>query len=196
MAPPNRTKCKTKGGLAAATKPNNPATVNPAAANNSVVATAGASKCSHMEPAHVTTNNSTEPNPPATVAVHPATANGVDVPSRGGMATTVGGSDSIKYDDSTLLSLLLPPQPVATKAPPLSLNLLDSKISTSNTTVNGEITRIVKHAAKITSQMDTTMVTAISAGGTTTNPLPPDSDTPQKRNNTPSNTKTQTVSTK
>jgi hypothetical protein len=156
----------------------------------------------HGTPAHVTANNATEPNPPATDAVHPATANGVDVPSGGGMATTVGGSDSVKYDDSTLLSLLLPPQPVATKAPSLSLNLLDSKISAGNTTVNGEITRIVEHAINTTGQMDTTIDTAISAGGATTNPLPPDSDTPQKLNNTsttkicPSNTKTQTVSTK
>jgi hypothetical protein len=79
MASQNRTKRKTKGGMAAATKPNNPATVNPAAANNTAVATTGASKRScleHSTPANATANNATEPNPPAAVAVHPATANG------------------------------------------------------------------------------------------------------------------------
>jgi hypothetical protein len=191
--------------MAAATKPNNPVTVNPAAANNTAVATPGASKRSRLEhstPANATANNTTEPNLPATVAVHPDTAHGADVPSRGGMATTVGGSDSVQYDNSTLLSLLLPPQPVATEAPTLSLNLLDSKISTSNTIVDVEITSIVKHAANTTGQVHTTMDTAINAGGATTNLLPPDSDTLQKLNNTsttkicPSNTKTQTVSTK
>jgi hypothetical protein len=205
MAPPNRTKRKTKGGMAAATKPNNPATVNPAAANNTAVATAGTSKRSRMEhctPANAAANNATEPNPPAAVAVHPATINGADVPSGGGMGTTVGGSDSVQYDNSTLLSLLLPPRPVATEAPSLSLSLLDIKISTSNTTVDCEFARIVEHATNTTNQVDATMDTAIKAGRATTNPLPPDSDTPQKLNNTsttkiyPSNTKTQTVSTK
>jgi hypothetical protein len=100
----------------------------------------------HGTLANATTINATEPNPPAAVAVHPATTNGANVPSGGGMATTVGGSDSVEYDNSNLLSLLLPPQPVATEAPLLSLNLLDSNISASNTTVNGEITRIIKHA--------------------------------------------------
>jgi hypothetical protein len=191
--------------MAAATKPANPVTVNPAAANDTAVATAGTSKCSCMEhgtPASATANNTTEPNLPASVAVHPDTAYGADVPSRGGMATTVGGSDSVQYDNSTLLSSLLPPQPVATEAPSLSLNLLDSKIRASNTIVDGEITSIVKHAANTTSRVDTTMDTAINAGDATTNPLSPDSDTPQKLNNTsttkicPSNTKTQTVRTK
>jgi hypothetical protein len=156
----------------------------------------------HGTPANATANNATEPNPPTVVYVHTATANGANVPSGGGMATTVGSSDTVKYDKSTLLSLLLPLQPVAMEAMLLSLNLLDSKISASNTTVNGEITRIVEHAADTTGQVETTMDTTINAGGTTTNPLPPDSDTPQKLNNTsttkicPSNTKTQTGSTK
>jgi hypothetical protein len=173
--------------MAAATKPDNPATVNPAAAYNTAVATAGTSKHSRMEhgtPANATANNTIEPNSPAAVAVHPATANSAYVPSEGGMATTVGGSDSVEYDSSTILSLLLPPQPVAMEAPLLSLNLLDSKISASNTTVNSEITRIVEHAANTTGQVNTTMDTAINAGGATTNPLSPDSDTPQKLNNT------------
>jgi hypothetical protein len=118
------------------------------------------------------------------------------------MATIIGGSDSVKYDNSNLLSLLLPPRPVATEAPLLSLNLLDSKISASNTMVDGEITRIVKHAANTTGQVETTMDTAINAGGATTNPLPPDSDTLEKLNITsttkicPPNTNTQTISTK
>ncbi len=76
-----------KGGMAAATKPNNPATVNPAAANNTAVATAGASKRRHMEhgtPTNVTANNTTEPNPPAAVAVHPATTNGSKCSIQGG----------------------------------------------------------------------------------------------------------------
>ena len=103
--------------MIAATKPNNPATVNPAAANNTAVATGGASKHSRFEhgtPANATKNNTTEPNPPAAVAVHPATANGANVKSGGDMATTVGGSDSIEYGNSTLLSSPLLPQPVAT----------------------------------------------------------------------------------
>jgi hypothetical protein len=118
------------------------------------------------------------------------------------MVTTIDGSDSIKYDNSTLLPLLLLPRPVATEAPSLSLNLLDSKISTSNTMVDGEISMIVKHAINTTGRVDTIMDTAINVGGTTTNPLPSDSNTPQKLNNTsttkicPSNPKTQTVSTK
>jgi hypothetical protein len=115
---------------------------------------------------------------------------------------TVDGSDSIKYDNSTLLSLPLPPRQVAMEALMLSLNLLDSKISTSNTKVDGEIRRIIEHATNTTGLVETTMDTAINAGGTTTNPLSPDSDTPQKLNNTsatkicPSNTNTQTISTK
>jgi hypothetical protein len=58
--------------MAAATKPDNPATVNPAAANNTVVATADASKHSRLEhgtPANATANNTTEPNPPAAIGV-------------------------------------------------------------------------------------------------------------------------------
>jgi hypothetical protein len=244
--------------MAAATKTNNPATVNPDAANKTAVATGGAAKRSRLEhstPTNATTNNTTEMNPPTAVAVHPATANSADVPSGGDMATTVGSSDSVKYGNSTILSLPSPLPPVAAEAPSLSLKFLDGKISTSNTTVNGEITRVIKHttnttgsveaimdtatiagsttanplppdqvlgyhwlkvdvmvdrvntspavhAAKTTSGVETTMDTAINAGGTAANPLPPDSDTSQKLNNTsttkicPSNTNTQTVSTK
>jgi hypothetical protein len=86
---------------------------------------------------------------PAAVAVH-GTANNANVLSVGDMVMTIGGSDSIKYDNSTLLSSLLPPRSVATEALLLSLNLLDS-ISASNTMVNGEVTKIVKHAANTTS---------------------------------------------
>jgi hypothetical protein len=172
--------------MTAATKPDYPATANPAAANDTAVATAGTSKRSrlkHGTPTTATANNTTEPNLPTAVAVHPATAGGAD-PSGEGMAMTVGGSDSVEYDNSTLLSLLSPPRPVATEALSLSLNLLDSKISASNTTVVGEITRINGHAANTTGQVETTMDTAINTGVTTTNPLPPDSDTPQKLNYT------------
>jgi hypothetical protein len=196
---------QTERGMAAATKPNNPATVNPAAANNTAVATGGASKCSrfeHSTPTNATKNNTTEPNPPATLAMHPATANSADVLPGGDMATTIGGSDSIEYGNSTLFILPSPPKPGATEAPLLSLNLLDGKINASNTTVVNEITRIVEHAANTTGQVETTMDTAINTGGATTNCLPHDSDTLQKLNNTsttkfvPSNTNTQTVSTK
>jgi hypothetical protein len=244
--------------MAAATKPNNPAIVNPAAANKTAIAPGSTAKRSHLE--HGTLTNATaintkEPNPPATVAMDSATANGADIPSGGDIATTVGGSDSVEYGNSTILSSPSPPPPVATEAPLLSPNLLDGKISTSNTTVDGEITRVVEHttnttggvetimdtatnaggttanplppdqvlgynwlkvyamvdhvntspavhAAEIASSVETTMDTAINAGGTTTNPLPPVSDTPQKLNNTsttkicPSNANTQTVSTK
>jgi hypothetical protein len=192
--------------MAAATKPDNSATVNPAAANDTAVATSGAPKHSHLEHptlANAKENNTTEPNPPAAVAMHPATANGADVLSGGDMTTTIGGSDSIKYGNFTLLSLLPLSRPVATEAWSLSLNLLDSKISdSSNTTVNGEITRIVKYATNTTNQVETTMDTSINAGGATTNTLSPDSDTLQKLNNTstteicPSNTNTQAISTK
>jgi hypothetical protein len=191
--------------MAAATKPNNPATVNPAAANDTVVATGGTSKRRHLEHgtlAHATANNTTEMNSLTAVAMHPATANGANVPSGGGMATTIGGNNSIKYDNSTLLFLLLLPRPIAMEAPLLSLNFQDSEIIANNTTVDGEITRIVEHAAITTGQVDTIMDTAINAGGTTTNPLPSDSDSLQKLNFTsttkicPSNTYTQTVSTK
>jgi hypothetical protein len=128
MAPPNRTKCKPKGGMAAATKPDNPVTIYPAAANNTAVAPSSASKHSHFKhstPANATVNNTTEPNWPAAVAMHPATVNGADVPSRGDMARTIGGSDSIEYGNSTLLSLLLPSRPVAMEVLLLSLNLMD-----------------------------------------------------------------------
>jgi hypothetical protein len=83
--------------MAAATKPDNPAMVNHAAANNTAVATGGAAKHSRLEhgtPANATANNTTDPNPPATVAVHPATAIDADVPSGGDMEKTVGGSDA------------------------------------------------------------------------------------------------------
>jgi hypothetical protein len=86
MAPTNRTECKPKGGMAAATKSDNPMTVIPAAANATAVATSGASKRSHLEHgtlANATANSTTEPNPPTAIVVHPATANGADVPSKG-----------------------------------------------------------------------------------------------------------------
>ncbi len=68
--------------------------------------------------------------------------------------------------------------------------------------VDEEITGIVEHAANTTGLVETTMDIAINAGGAATSPLPPDSDTLQKLNNTsttkicPSNTNTQTASTK
>jgi hypothetical protein len=204
MAPTNRSKYKLKGGTAAATKPDNPAAVNPAAANNTAVATGGASKHScfkHGTLANATKNNITEPDLPAAVAVHPAITNGADVLPRGDMATSIGGSDSIEYGTSTLLSSPSLLWPGATEAPSLSLNLLDRKINTSNTTVNNEITRIINHAANTTGEVETTMDTTINPSGATTNPLPPDSDTLQKLNITsttkiyPSNTKTQTINT-
>jgi hypothetical protein len=63
-------------------------------------------------------------------------------------------------------------------------------------------TSLAVHTAKTTGGVETTMDTAINTGGAANNPIPPDSDTPQKLNNTstikirPSNTNTQTVSTK
>jgi hypothetical protein len=129
-------------------------------------------------------------------------ANGADALPRGDMATTIGSSDSVKYGNSTLLSLPLPSRPGAMEAPSLSLNLLDGKIDASNTMIDDEITRIVDHAANTTGQVETTMDTAINTGGTATNPVPLDSDTLQKLNITsatkicPSNTNTQTVSMK
>jgi hypothetical protein len=72
--------------MAAATKPNYPATVNPAAANNTVVASGSASKHSCFEhgiPANATKNNTTEPSPPASLAMHSATAKGANVPPAG-----------------------------------------------------------------------------------------------------------------
>ncbi len=176
-------KRKPKGGIAAANLPGNPAMVNPAAANNTAVATGSAAKCSHLGhkiPTIATANNTMESNLPAAVAVHPATTNDANVPSKGEMATTIGGSDSVNYGNSTIISLpsLLPP--AATEALSLSLNLLDGKISASNTTVDREITRVAEHAVNTTSGVETTMDTATNADGTTPNPLSPDSVTPQK----------------
>jgi hypothetical protein len=91
-----------------------------------------------------------EPNPPATVAMHPATANDANFLSGGDMAMTVGSSDSINYGNTIILSLLLPPPPAVAEVPLLLLNLLDGKISASNAIFNGEITRVVKHAANTT----------------------------------------------
>ncbi len=51
----------------------------------------------HGTPNNATANNTTEPNLPATVAVHPATANGADVLSGRDMATTVGSSASNEF---------------------------------------------------------------------------------------------------
>jgi hypothetical protein len=56
----------------------------------------------------------------------------------------------------------------------MSLNLLDGKISTSNTMVDGEITRVVEHAPNTTNGVETIMDTASNAGSSTANPLPPD----------------------
>ncbi len=191
-----------KGGLAAAIKPDNPVTVNPAAAINSAVATAGASKrrcMKHGTPANLTANNGTEPNPPTAVAVHPATANGANVPSRGG-----AWQQPLEVVIASNM-MTLPYYPCCCRHsqwPQKHRHCLSTCWTAKLAPADGEITRIVKHAANTTSQMDTTIDTAISASGATTNPLPPDSDTLQKLDNTsttkicPSNTKTQTVSTK
>ncbi len=56
----------------------------------------------------------------------------------------------------------------------MSLNLLDGNISASNTTVDDEITRVVEHTTNTTGGVETIMDIATNAGGTTTNPLPPD----------------------
>ncbi len=45
MAPAIRATCKPKGGITAANKPNNPAMVNSAGANDTDVATGSAAKC-------------------------------------------------------------------------------------------------------------------------------------------------------
>jgi hypothetical protein len=140
------------------------------------------SRFEHGTSANATNHNTTEPNPPAAFVMHPATANGADVLPGGDMAMTIGSSDSVEYGKSTLLSLPLPPRPGATEALLLSLNLLDSKVNSSNTTIDNEITRIVNHAANTTGRTETTMDTAINAGGATTNPLSPDFDTLQKLN--------------
>jgi hypothetical protein len=200
-----RTKRKPKGGIAATNKPDNPAIVNPDATNNTAVATSRATKCSHFghgTPANATANHTIEPNPPAAVTMHPATTNDAKVQSRGDMVMTIGGSDSIDYGNLTILSLLSPPPPVAAEARLLSLNLLDGKISTRNTTVSGEITRVVKHDTNTIGSVGTIMDTATNADGATATPLPPDSVTPQKLNNfstnekCPSEKNTHPVSTK
>jgi hypothetical protein len=87
MAPSIKPKCKPKGGITAATKTNNPATVYPAAANNTAVVTSSTAKHSHLghgTSASATANNTIESNLPTAVTVHPATANGTHVPSGGG----------------------------------------------------------------------------------------------------------------
>ncbi len=115
---------------------------------------------------------------------------------------TIGSSDSIKYGNSTILSLLSPLPPATAEVLLLSLNLLDSKISTRNTTANGDITRVIEQAANTTSGVETIMDTTTNADVTTANPLPPDSVTPQKLNDIsnngkcPSDTNTLLVSTK
>jgi hypothetical protein len=121
--------------------------------------------------------------------MHPATANNANVPTGGDMATTVDGSDSFDYGKGTILSSPLLPLPTAAEAPSLSLNLLDRKISASNTMVDWEIIRVVKHAAKTTGSVETIIDTATNADGTTTNPLPPDSVTLQKLNDVSTNEK-------
>jgi hypothetical protein len=100
MAPPIKAKRKPNGGIAAAYKLDNPAMVDPAAANNTAVATGRAAKHRHLghsAPANATANNTTELDPPAAVAVHPANANDPDILSGGEMATTVGGGGSVDY---------------------------------------------------------------------------------------------------
>ncbi len=94
-----------------------------------------------------------------------------------------------------------PLPPAAAEAPLLSLNLLGGKISASNTTVDGEIARVVEHAANTTGGVETFMDTATNADGTI-NPLSPDSVTPQKLHDIstnekcPSETSTHPVSAK
>jgi hypothetical protein len=173
-----RAKRKPKGDIAATYKPNNPTMVNPAAANNTAVATGSTAKCrrlGHGTPANATANNTTEPDPPATVALHPATANDANVPSGGEMATTIGSGDSVDYGNSFILSLPLPLPPAAAEAPLLSFNFLDGKISATNTAVDGEITSPTKHAANTTGGVETTMNTATIVDGASTHTLPPDS---------------------
>ncbi len=160
-------------------------TVNPAAANDTAVATDGMSKCSHLghgTPTYATANNTTELKPSAAVAVHPATSNDAYVPSGRDMTTTVGSNDSIEYVNSTIFSSLSPPPPAAAEVPSLSLNLLDGEISASNTRVDKEITRAAVHAANTTSGVETIMDTATKADGTIASPLPSDSVTLQKLN--------------
>ncbi len=185
-----RTKCKPKRGIAAANKLDNPAMVNPAAANDTAVVTSSTATCrqlGHNTPANATTNSTMEPDLPAAVAVHPATANNANVPSRGEMVTTVGGGDSVNYGNSFILSLLLPPPPAAVEAPLLSFNFLDGNISATNSTVDGEITSSTKHAANTAGSVETTMGTATATGGASNHTLPPDSvqnpfHTPKKLN--------------
>jgi hypothetical protein len=75
-------------------------------------------------------------------------------------------------------------------------------VSGAYTTVNCVITSPPLHAAKTTSGVETTMDTTTNADGATTNPLLPDSVTPQKLNDIrtnekcPSDTNTHTISTK
>jgi hypothetical protein len=95
---------------------------------------------------------------------------------------------------------LLPPATV--EVPSLSLKLLDGEISTSNTTADGEITRVVKHAANTTGGVETIIDTATNGEIAIANPLPPDSVTLQKQHDIstnekyPSDTNTLPVSTK
>jgi hypothetical protein len=187
MAPPMRAKHKPKGGIAAAKKPKNPATVNPAAANDTAVATGSAAKHRHLghdTPANATANNTMELDPAAAVTMHSATAKDADVPSGGEIVTTIGSSDSIDYGN---LFVPLPPPPAAAKAPSLSFSFLDGKISTTNTMVVGEIISPTKHAANTTSGVETTMDTTTTAGGASahilpTNSLQIDFNTPKKLN--------------
>ncbi len=99
MASPIRPKHKPKGGIGAATKPNNPATVYPAAAIDTAVATSSTATCSHLghsTSANTTTNNTTEANLPTAVTVHPATTNDANVLSGGDMVMSDGSSESVK----------------------------------------------------------------------------------------------------
>jgi hypothetical protein len=193
MAPLIRTKRKPKGGgIAVTTKPNNPATVNPAAANNTAVATGDTAKLRHLEhstPTNPTAKHTIEPSLPAAVAVHPTTTHDANVLSGGDMVPTIGGSVGAKYGSLAILSLPSPLPPVAAEAPSMSLNLLDGKTSASNTKVDGEITRVVEHSANTMGNVETFMGTATNADGIIANHLPPDSVIPQKLNDISTNEK-------
>jgi hypothetical protein len=181
MASAIREKHKPKGGIAAANKPDSPAMVNPAAANDSAFATGSTAKWRHFghsAPTNATANNTMDPDPPAAVAVHPATANNANVLSKGKMAMTVGGSDSVDYG---ILS------PAVAGVPSLSFNFMDDKVRGTNTMVDGEITSPTELTADTTGSVETTIDTAINAGGASAHNVPRDSlqinyNTPKKLN--------------
>ncbi len=154
-----------------------------------------------------------ESDPPATVAVHPATANNADVPSGGEMATTVGGgvSNTNKTGNREITSPTMhvanttggveTTMDTATNAggtsahtqPPDSLQIDFNTLkklnrgSGANKTVQHVITSPAMYASETTSGMETNMETTTNAGGATISPLPPDSVTPQKQNDISTN---------